>query len=92
MGYMGSAWATFICYAVMMIISFIIGQKHYHVDYEVGKIFGILALAIGLYVISIYNPFTTTSFKFAFNTLLLFVFIGVEYLVERKNIAKIMNG
>ena len=28
MGYMGSAWATFICYGSMMVISFIIGQKY----------------------------------------------------------------
>jgi O-antigen/teichoic acid export membrane protein len=92
MGYMGSAWATFICYAVMMILSFIIGQKYYHVDYEVGKIFAILAMAVGLYVISIYNPFIATSFRFAFNTILLIIFVGVEYLIERKNIAKILRG
>ena len=92
MGYMGSAWATFICYAIMMILSFIIGQKYYHVDYEVGKIFAILTMAVGLYVISIYNPFTATSFRFAFNTLLFMIFVGVEYLIERKNIAKILRG
>jgi len=88
-GYMGSAWATFICYASMMIVSFIIGQKYYHVNYEVGKIFSILVLALGLYVISLFNPFDAKALQLAFNTLLLFVFIGVEYVVERKNFAKL---
>lgn len=90
-GYMGSAWATFICYASMMIVSFIIGQKYYHVNYEVGKIFSILVLALGLYVISLFNPFDAKALQLAFNTLLLFVFIGVEYVVERKNFAKLFR-
>jgi O-antigen/teichoic acid export membrane protein len=90
-GYMGSAWATFICYASMMIVSFILGQKYYHVNYEVGKIITILGLALGLYVISLFNPFDAKALHLAFNTLLLFVFIGVEYVVERKNFAKLLR-
>jgi O-antigen/teichoic acid export membrane protein len=36
LGYMGAAWTTLICYAVMMIISYFLGQKHYPVPYKVG--------------------------------------------------------
>lgn len=91
MGYMGSAWATFICYGSMMVISFIIGQKYYHVDYQVGKIFGILALSIGLFVVSLFNPFDSTVLKMSFNTLLLLIFVAVEYAVERKNLVKLLR-
>ncbi len=28
MGYMGAAWATLICYAAMMVVSYITGQKN----------------------------------------------------------------
>ncbi len=91
MGYMGSAWATFICYGSMMVISFIIGQKYYHVDYQVGKIFGILALSIGLFVVSLFNPFDSTVLKMSFNTLLLLIFVAVEYGIERKNLVKLLR-
>ncbi len=91
MGYMGSAWATFICYGSMMVISFIIGQKYYHVDYQVGKIFGILALSIGLFVVSLFNPFDSMILKMSFNTLLLLIFVAVEYGIERKNLVKLLR-
>lgn len=38
LGYMGSAWATFACYGSMMVLSYFIGQKHYHVNYNVSRI------------------------------------------------------
>ncbi len=48
-GYMGSAWATLICYGVMMVFSYLIGQKYYPVDYAILRIFCYLFFAIGLY-------------------------------------------
>jgi O-antigen/teichoic acid export membrane protein len=44
-GYTGSAWATFISYGVMVIISYLWGKKHYQVPYNVRKIVGYLILA-----------------------------------------------
>ncbi len=43
--YVGSAWATFICYFVMMIVSFIWGQKVYPVPYEWRKLGGYILIA-----------------------------------------------
>lgn len=48
-GYMGSAWTTFICYGSMMVLSYFIGQKYYPVQYNLPKVLGYLAFAIGLY-------------------------------------------
>jgi O-antigen/teichoic acid export membrane protein len=33
-GYYGSAWATFICYFTMMILSYLIGQRYFPVKYK----------------------------------------------------------
>ncbi len=90
-GYLGSAWATFICYASMMVLSFLLGQKYYYVNYQVGKIALILILAVGLYAVSIFNPFVELLPKLAFNSMLLLVFVAVEYFVERKNIKKLFR-
>ena len=42
MGYMGSAWATFICYVSMMLLSYWKGQKVFPIPYETGKIIFLL--------------------------------------------------
>jgi O-antigen/teichoic acid export membrane protein len=48
-GYMGSAWATLICYASMMVLSYFMGNKHYPVNYNLRKILGYMALALMMY-------------------------------------------
>lgn len=49
-GYTGSAWATFICYAFMMVISYVLGQKYYPVPYPKKKLLTYLAICVLLYV------------------------------------------
>jgi O-antigen/teichoic acid export membrane protein len=50
-GYMGSAWATMICYFLMMVVSFFLGQKHYRVPYDLktNALYFLLALALYLF-------------------------------------------
>ncbi len=50
-GYTGSAWATLICYAFMMGISFYQGQKHYPIPYAKKKLIAYLSISALLYVI-----------------------------------------
>jgi O-antigen/teichoic acid export membrane protein len=52
LGYMGSAWATLICYVVMVFISWYYGEKYYPVDYPWKKMGLWLGIAIGLFSIS----------------------------------------
>jgi O-antigen/teichoic acid export membrane protein len=52
--YYGAAWATFICYAAMLIISYFWGQKVYPIPYEVNKILIYFGVATGLYAIYIF--------------------------------------
>ncbi|MDP1772860.1 MAG: polysaccharide biosynthesis C-terminal domain-containing protein [Methylobacter sp.] len=48
-GYVGSAWATLACYGSMAIVSYLLGQKYYPVDYDVKRVIGYIGLGIGLY-------------------------------------------
>lgn len=45
-GYLGAAWATFVCYASMAVISYLWGQKHYPVPYNVSRILGYMAFGV----------------------------------------------
>lgn len=49
--YTGSAWATFICYAFMMVISYTQGQKFYPVPYAKKKLITYLVICSLLYII-----------------------------------------
>lgn len=85
-GFMGSAWATFICYASMMVISFFYGQKHYHINYNIVRILGYLVLSIGIYFISVYVKPANTLLLYSFNTMLLLVFTCVVIYIERPSL------
>lgn len=38
-GYMASAWATLACYASMAVVSYVLGQKYYPVEYDLKSFF-----------------------------------------------------
>jgi O-antigen/teichoic acid export membrane protein len=49
MGYVGSAWATLVCYASMAFISYSLGQYYYPVPYSVKRLLAYIALGLVLY-------------------------------------------
>jgi O-antigen/teichoic acid export membrane protein len=52
--YMASAWASLAAYTVMMIISFLWGQKHYPIPYRLTKNLGYLIASIVIVYLSFY--------------------------------------
>lgn len=50
-GYTGSAWATLACYAFMMVVSYLLGQRYYPIPYATVKQVFYLALAVGLFLL-----------------------------------------
>ncbi|MEI7491526.1 MAG: oligosaccharide flippase family protein [Bacteroidota bacterium] len=87
-GYVGSAWATFICYGSMMLIAYLLGQKYYPVPYRIGKAIGYTGLALLLYIISFYLRIPHPVFRILFHTGLLMVFLLTAFLVEKPRLSK----
>jgi O-antigen/teichoic acid export membrane protein len=85
--YYGSAWATFICYGAMMILSYLIGQKYFPVKYNLLKFAGYLGLSVLLYVISSVVKPELPVFRIGFHTILLFIFLTIAYLVEKPKLS-----
>ncbi|HEY4108428.1 oligosaccharide flippase family protein [Puia sp.] len=50
-GFMASAWATFLCYASMMVISYVWGQKVYPVPYARKKLIAYMVIVALLYFV-----------------------------------------
>jgi O-antigen/teichoic acid export membrane protein len=89
MGFYGAAWATLICYASMMLLSYFIGRKYYPVPYDILSFFYYLALALSMWGLSV---FVTDFFelkgylKVGVNTLILILFSIIFWLSERRKI------
>jgi O-antigen/teichoic acid export membrane protein len=90
-GYYGSAWATFICYGAMMILSYLIGQKYFPVKYNLVKFAGYLGLSVLLFSISSIIRLEMSVLRVGFHTILLLIFVGIVYLVEKPSISSVSN-
>lgn len=50
--YMGSAWVSMLAYSVMMVISYVLGQKYYPIPYKLNRILAYLLISVVLVVLS----------------------------------------
>ncbi len=88
-GFLGSAWATFICYASMMVVSYFWGNKHYPVNYDLKRILGYLGLSVTLYFISLLIKTDESSINLILNNLLLIGFIVIVFKLEKNNLKQL---
>jgi len=86
-GYYGSAWATFICYGSMMVLSYVIGQKYFPVKYNLAKFAGYFGLSVLLYIVSSVVKPESSLIRVGFHSLLLIIFIGIVYVVEKPQLS-----
>ena len=86
LGYMGAAWATLICYGSMMVVSYLIGNKHYPVDYNLKGILGYFTLSLTLYLISKELVPSNGTFAVFMNNILVLVYVLTIVFFERHSI------
>lgn len=90
-GYLGSAWATLICYAAMTFACWWWGRKYYPVQYDLKRMGLYVALALGLYITAEWFGQIVSgnqAISIAFNTLLLSVFLLTAWRLERKTLSR----
>ncbi|MFH4963764.1 oligosaccharide flippase family protein [Gaetbulibacter sp. M235] len=85
-GFIAAAWATLAAYGMMMILSYVIGQRFYTVPYDIKRISGYLMLAIILSVISL-----NTNANYYINTVLVLLFLGSFVLLENSELKKLLK-
>lgn len=88
-GYMASAWATFGAYALMMVLSWIWGQKHYPIKYPMGKILLYFAISFVIYTAFLALPIENFILQNLYSLALLLTFVGTAYFLERKNFSEL---
>jgi O-antigen/teichoic acid export membrane protein len=86
-GFMASAWATLLAYSCMMLISYLLGRKHYPVPYDVLKIGGYLIIAIAFSALSYYR-FNTNYYV---SNVIVLVFLGIIFISEKKELKQLLK-
>ncbi len=83
-GFMGAAWATLICYASMAFWSYLLGQKHFPVPYDLKRLLGYPMLAVALYAIMTRVDGLAPLAELLARNGVLAVFLGAVLLLERR--------
>jgi len=84
--YMGSAWVSMLAYFVMMVISYVLGQKHYPIPYETKKIVSYLIISVVLVVLS----FWVFNRNIYIGNALLIAFIAGVFYVEKDQLRALL--
>jgi hypothetical protein len=88
-GYIGSAWATLICYASMATACYWVGQKYYPVPYPIVKMLLYVGLAILIYGANLLarDIFGNGTIPlFIINTLLIISYLGIFYKFDGRKV------
>jgi O-antigen/teichoic acid export membrane protein len=82
-GYIACAWATLIVYGGQMVVSYLLGQKHYPIPYNLRK-FGLYSiLAIGLFLLTRLFHLEFGWTQLLIHNGLIGFYIAVVYTLER---------
>ncbi|WP_295128972.1 polysaccharide biosynthesis C-terminal domain-containing protein [uncultured Chitinophaga sp.] len=83
-GFVGSAWATLVCYLVMTIITYFMGQRYYFVPYNVKAIGSYILLALAIYAAYYWGTAQLSELlKVACGVAGLVIYTGMVWMRER---------
>lgn len=85
MGYMGSAYTTMSAYFVMMVCSYVWGQKHYPIPYNLRK----NLILIGTAVLLVFLSFIVFKRNVYIGNLIFLSFVGLIAWFEKANLKKL---
>ena len=82
MGYMGSAIAVFVCFLVMLLISYFLGQKHFPVPYDLKRIGSYFLAAMVVVGIAQFTLDLQVIIRYSINVILTLAFIVLVFKWE----------
>ena len=86
-GFMASAYTTLLAYGIMMIISYVIGKKHYAVPYQVNRIVFYLVASTVLSFLSYYY----FEKNITIGTVFLLLFLTTVFILEKKELLSLLR-
>ena len=80
-GFMACAWASFACNLLMMVISYLVGQKKFPIKYDLRSAFIYFVAAGILYAVGMLPAISSEAIRLLYRTLILGVFIA--FVIKR---------
>ncbi len=77
--YMASAMASLVCYFVIMLVSYFVGQKYLKIPYDLRSIALYSVVAIVMYISTTFFNFSSAILNYIYKTALLVVFIAIIF-------------
>lgn len=89
-GYIASAWATLVCYAVMAGLSYILGQRYYPIPYRLSHIGFYIFLALAVFFLNDYVRTFVHDFwqRIVWATCFLLLYLGAIAYLEKDEYKK----
>jgi O-antigen/teichoic acid export membrane protein len=85
-GYVGSSWATLVCYFFMTVVCYVLGQKYFPIPYHV--IAGLSYIVLTTLLVYIVNMIKIENpwIAFGFHSIVIGVYLVTIYLLEQKKL------
>ncbi len=84
-GIVGGALSILIGYGIMMVVSFLIGQRYYRIPYSLKKILQIVVIGCIFFVLDIFITPDTLVLKYFIKIILIFMFV-ISFLFINKTL------
>jgi O-antigen/teichoic acid export membrane protein len=85
--YMGSAWVSMATYFTMMVISYVLGQKHYPIPYDLKKI----AIYLIISTLIVFVSFFAFNRNIYIGNAFLIAFVAGIFYFEKNDLMKILK-
>jgi len=86
-GFMASAWATLAAFGTMTLISYVLGQKYYKVDYDITRIGFYITLTVVSYWLVNFMGINNTAVA----TATILIFIAIAFILERNELKQLIS-
>jgi O-antigen/teichoic acid export membrane protein len=85
--YMGSAWVSMLAYFVMMVLSYVLGQKYYPIPYNLKRILAYLIISTTM----VFSSFFIFNHNIYIGNAMLIAFIVGVFYFEKDDLKKILK-
>ncbi len=90
-GYLACAWATFFCYGLMMLVSYLLGQRVYPIPYAWKKLSLYIIIVVGIYFLhhGLIGFWANEIFSIALGTIFIAAFLRFIAFSEKNELVKL---
>lgn len=80
--YRAAAWGHIASYLTMLILTALLGRRHYPIPYNWGVVLLLVAAGLGVWGLSLLLPEMTLTVKFFIHTALVLLYLAIAFVIH----------